>query len=304
MERNFWTEENKIINYDKLMRVDIKNKLNQMTNQCIYGNDLADYCYNYNTVIHSPVKAARFIADYAEEFVKSLNRYKQANGVIFPQVKDPTVAVNLMMLYKAKDIFNESEYIKSKADKKITLNTDTLSILYTELKVAELGDDVLQNKVFISREDLDQTSVDYLLANLDKIKGLSLSQIAESLPQADVSERTAKSLLKNSYSRVANILLNHNDVSVSGLREMLSDVITLNAIDVLKENLGLQKVEDVLTDKKADKLKDLAEIYETQVGVQFNPMELADEEIEIDEQREDYAEPEKESDSRDNGRLR
>lgn len=297
MERNFWTEENKIINYDKLMRMDIQKRLQRMSNQCVYGRDLADACYNYDVAIHNYSKAISFISDYAEEFIKSLERYKRDNGFMFPHVKNPTMVVNLMMLYKAKDIFDESELVNDNIDDRIVLNTNILSMLYEQLRVAEIGDDALCNKVFITKEDITQVCVDHVLNNIDAIKGLSLSQIAEKLPVMDISERTAKSLLKNSYSVIADTLFNNNSISLSGLEKMLSDVIAFQTIEVLKEDFGVSDT-NVLADRQIEKLHIIADMYKMETGVEFAPVSMHEEELE------EINGQERESGDRDNRQLR
>ena len=95
MAKNFWTEENKIMNYDSLIRADMKRRLMKLENQIVYGRDIADLCYNYDFFISQRDKAIQFITDYAEHFVKCLDMYKKKSGRMFSGVQNPSMAANL-----------------------------------------------------------------------------------------------------------------------------------------------------------------------------------------------------------------
>ena len=83
MNGNFWTEENKIMTLNGLIRADMRNKLLAMGNQVMYGREVADNCYNYDFLINDEKKAVQFIADYADDFISRLQQYEKTTGKSF-----------------------------------------------------------------------------------------------------------------------------------------------------------------------------------------------------------------------------
>lgn len=262
MSRNFWTEENKIMNFDCLIRADMKKKLMNMENQIVYGRDIADLCYNYDYLIGQREKAIQFIADYADDFVKSLYRYQRTLKRPFSDISNSLKAVNLMALYRAKDITRSCPMIRKNWDNKITLKLDVLNDLMQELSGPELPEERrLSEKVFITKEILQQVCHEHICDCLQSLvgKNATIADLEKSLKMPVVSEQTAKSVLKNSYAEVArlaasaspntrDIYLFIESVVLAKSKELANEgffaqnrniAITQEFVDALRENLNV-----------------------------------------------------------------
>ena len=232
---NFWTEGNKIIDYKSLFRIDLQRKLLKMTNQIIKGQDIADSCYNYTYFIQDQNTAIQFITDYANEFANSLKKYNQSTGNVFVGVVNPLLVANLMALYAGQEASKENEYIAQHWDKKIALNFKTLDEIvkcFNERKIRQT------EKTFTTKESLEQFSAEFLNKELSKLyetnHEMTLSQMIDAISCPVVSERTAKSILKNSYDKVAEIIVNR-PVRLDNISTLIGSVVLENAKDVLRE---------------------------------------------------------------------
>ena len=205
MEKNFWTEENKIMNFDSLIRVDMQKRLMNMENQIVYGRDIADICYNYDLFIGQRDKAIQFIADYADDFIRSINRYQKITRKPFADIGNPLKSANLMALYRGRDIIRTCKLIRDNWDQKIVLNLDNLNELIQQINGPELPEHKrIAEKIENTKETLLQVSEKHLFDCLQRMvgKNLTLADLRKELNMPILSEQTAKSVLRNDFSEV------------------------------------------------------------------------------------------------------
>lgn len=241
MNKNFWTEDNKIMNYDDLFRIDMHNKLMKMENQIVCGKDIADLCYNYDYLISQKGKAAQFIADYAEHFVRSLDQYKKAVGKPFEAAQDPLKAVNLMALYKGKEIALECETVKSYWDRKMVLNLEMLNNIFQEMEASlSQNRERLAEKVLLTKETLSRTSAQHMCDHLQKMvnENISLAEALRSLDKPILSERTVRSIIKNDYSDVVKTALACN-ASTNGVKPFVEDVVLAKSKELFEKEFAM-----------------------------------------------------------------
>lgn len=209
MNGNFWTEEDRIMKFNGLIRADMRNKLLAMENQIMCGQDVADNCYNYDFLINDEQKAIQFIADYADDFVRSLQQYQSAANKPFRDVKNPLKVVNLMALYEGRNIAKQCPTLQENWDKKIVLKSDTLSTIVHEIAGPVLPENERFNdKVDITKETLLRVGREGLYNYLQSLVGqnITLEKAGYQLHEPVIGEKIAKSILKNSYKDVMQTL--------------------------------------------------------------------------------------------------
>ena len=209
MNGNFWTEENKIMTLNGLIRADMRNKLLAMGNQVMYGREVADNCYNYDFLINDEKKAVQFIADYADDFISRIQQYEKTTGKSFRDIKNPLKVVNLMALYEGRDIIKQCPTLQANWDKKIALKSDTLSTIVREVMGPELPDkERFSDKVNLSKETLSRVGREGLQNYLSSLIGqnITLEKAGAQLKEPVIGEAVAKSILKNSYKDVIRTL--------------------------------------------------------------------------------------------------
>ena len=272
--RNFWTEENKIMNYDSLICADLRNKLIKLDGQMVVGKDLADICYNYDYLIASKRKAVQFISDYADDFIDSLKKYKQTTGVLFPDIDNPLKIANLMALYKGRDILKTCEYIKNNWDKKFTMDAETIETLLKELEELELQENVvLEDKVFTTKENLSQVCLDLLYRELESCfnSEISKQETVEHLMNPKLSERTMKSMLINSYMDISEIVKTKDDIDLTDLHSFMQDVVSTKTEEIAEKGMDLDYENLELNENIITQLASLVQSY-NKTEVEFDPM--------------------------------
>lgn len=272
--RNFWTEENKIMNYDSLICADLRNKLIKLDGQMVVGKDLADICYNYDYLIASKRKAVQFISDYADDFIDSLKKYKQTTGVLFPDIDNPLKIANLMALYKGRDILKACEYIKNNWDKKFTMDADTIETLLKELEELELQENVvLEDKVFTTKETLSQVCLDLLYRELESCfnSEISKQEAVEHLMNPKLSERTMKSMLINSYMDISEIVKTKDDINLTDPHSFMQDVVSTKTEEIAEKGMDLDYENLELNENIIAQLASLVQSY-NKTEVEFDPM--------------------------------
>lgn len=276
--RNFWTEENKIMNYDSLIRADLRNKLIKLDGQIIKGKDLADICYNYDYLMTSKRKAVQFISDYADDFVDSLKSYKQTTGVLFPSIDNPLKVANLMALYKGRDVLKACEYIKNNWDKKFTMDAETIDTLLKEIEELELQENVvLEDKVFTTKETLSQVCLELLYREFESCfnSEISKQETVEHLMNPKLSERTMKSMLINSYMDLSEIAKAKEDIDLTDLHSFMQGIVSAKTEEVTKKGLGLDYENMELNGNIITQLASLVQSY-NKTEVEFDPVLEAD----------------------------
>lgn len=272
--RNFWTEENKIMNYDSLICADLRNKLIKLDGQMVVGKDLADICYNYDYLIASKRKAVQFISDYADDFIDSLRKYKQTTGVLFPDIDNPLKIANLMALYKGRDILKTCEYIKNNWDKKFTMDAETIETLLKELEELELQENVvLEDKAFTTKETLSQVCLDLLYRELESCfnSEISKQETVEHLMNPKLSERTMKSMLINSYMDISEIVKTKDDIDLTDLHSFMQDVVSTKTEEIAEKGMDLNYENLELNENVITQLASLVQSY-NKTEVEFDPM--------------------------------
>lgn len=282
MEKNFWSEENRIMNYGNLFRADLQNKLVKMSNQIVTSEDIPDLCYNYDYFIGQPDKAIQFISDYAEEFVKSLDRYRNSVGKMFTNVQNPMRMASLMALYAAKDIIAASEYMKERGDNKFALNNHNLDKILKDIN----GPDKQQTprlveKTLITKEDLTQVCLEYALnalLNVYKNNGdISLRKALTEMSRPVLTEQVVKSMIKNSYDEIAAVAANTPDVCTKDLLLFAEDIVYNVSQDMLKDEYGLDKEDKTLNREFLLKFHESVEKNQIHPKINFHPERKTDE---------------------------
>lgn len=265
MERNIWTEENKIMDYENLFRADMQNKLIKMSNQVVTSESIPDLCYNYDYFINDRARAIQFISDYAERFVGALARYQKATGKVFVNVQNPMRMASLMALYAAKDIVAGGEQMKEYGPRKFALNNHNLDIVLKDINGADKQNTPrLVEKVLLTKEDFTQTCLEYTrdaLLDVYKKKGsLPLSQAVKEMRMPTLTEQIVKSIIKNSYDEVTAAIANNDDINMRDIFLFTEDIVHRASLQMMKDEFELDKT-DVKLDK--DFLLEFQKIVET-----------------------------------------
>lgn len=250
MQKNFWTEGNKIMSCDYLIKTDLKRKFKNTQNQIIVGSELADNFYNYDFMISNKDKAIQFVVDYADELMKCLEAYKKSTGKMF-DLSNPLKAVNLIALVKAREVLAECDYIKDHWDEEIVLDEDNVSVILHDLK--QMTREELLEKVFITKETLNQVSADYLSDFIPSLSGdrKRLNNVIGNMEGPDLSERTVKSIMINSYDEVAKIA-SCTDIDTSSIHSFVRDVVVAYSEETLTKQFDLEN-RIVIVDDVVDK---------------------------------------------------
>jgi hypothetical protein len=235
------------MDFDSLVRADMQRKIMKLDGQIVTCSDLVDHLYNYDYFIGDTKKAIQFITDYADEFIEALNKYYQRTGKQFVDMQNPLKVATLMTLYKGQEIAKECENLRAKWDEKIIINTNSLDILLQELEGQDLP---LNEKVFTTKETLDQACAAFLCVELEKMLGKceTLNQAVQNMGRPELTNETIKSILKNSYNAVT-VYAKYINADTGSLKAFIADVVQERTKDIAEKELGLDKKQIVLTDE-------------------------------------------------------
>ena len=246
---NFWTEGNKTMDGNSLIAADMRRKLMKMSGQVVYGKDIADLCYNYDYFVVDEKKALQFISDYAEDFISSINRYEKSTGKVFADVISPTKTANLIALYKGRDIAEKCETIQKNWDNKMVLNSDSLTKIVHELYEMFPTTDMLHDRTLLDKDSLRAVAVSYLCDELQKRLGnkVQIGTAFKERTEPVLSERTVKSLLRNSYAEIAKAIINGSTntkdfyLLVEGVVNSKAEEIFMKEFPANSRNLAVSK---------------------------------------------------------------
>lgn len=288
MDKNFWTEENRIMNYDNLFRADLQSKLLRMSNQIVTSKDIPDLCYNYDYFINQKDKAVQFISDYAEEFVNNLNRYHQTTGEHFVGMQNPLKMASLMALYAARDIIGSSEYMRERGENKFVLNNNNLDIILKDIN----GPDKqisprLIDKVLTSKEDLTQACLEYVRDALMKAhegKGdISLKEALSDMPRPELTEQLSKTLLKNSYEEIAAVVLSTPDIDTTDIKSLICDIVYKVSQEMVRDRFELDSKDFPLDKEFLVDFCKMVDDHQIHPKINFNPIPETEERAIVNE---------------------
>lgn len=253
MTHNFWTENTKIISFEDLVRLDLKNKIRAMENQIVDREHLAPYCYNYDYFISDKEKAQQFIMDYASDFIRTLNQYKKDYGYEYKCVDNPLKVVNLMVFYKARDIIKELDFVK--ANDRLIFDTDTKTALLEELD-ASLSPNLTVDRIFTDRENLERTSCEYIYDNFKELVGKSnipMGDVINYFENPILDEKTATGLLQYNFEKIFRIAAEKPNVMHPDFVTFMQNVIYEHSKDIIGKQFDSDQ--EVLDDKNIERFE-------------------------------------------------
>lgn len=234
MASNFWTEDRQVIKFEDLIKLDLKNKIKAMENQVMTGSELANYCYNYDYFIFDKKKALQFITDYADEFVKALDKYKRQFGKEF-NISNPIRVVNLMALLKADELIKQCEFVRS--NEAIVFNNESKEAF---INAFDVGHDIMVDKVITTRANLREATNRYIEDNLrgllERNASILLNDAIDYFENVRLPDRVAKSILMNNYNDIAKM----KDLDTSDFTSFMNSAVYKNAKEVLEKEFNLE----------------------------------------------------------------
>ena len=186
-----------------------------------------------------------------------MNRYQRTIKKPFADIDNPVRVASLMALYAGRDITRRSPLIRENWDNKIVLNSEMISALVKDINKAISVRNKLQDKVFTTDETLIQACDAHICNSLQSMIGKNdrLENLERNLQVPMVSEKTAKSLLKNDYYEIAKIIKESGDVP-KGLQQFVERAISAKSTELLKDNFFLNNKNVIVTEAFVSALKD------------------------------------------------